>query len=824
MGCAELSAIAQREVEQKIARVPPDDGTDPNGFATADPSSGPHLDIAADLVIPSTRLTPRRLPSTIVERADIVRSIRRRIDARVVRVCAPAGWGKTTLLTQLRAAELDDPGGRETCWLTVDGSDHTVEHFLAALVEACADGIADFELRWRDVVPAPGADPIGSVIPVVVDEVSVTADRALILLDDLHLATPASLEAITYLLQLLPSNAQLGYSTTRRLPLHVASLSVLGDVAELGALQLRLQPAEAQQMARSCGIELGDAAADLLITRTEGWPAGVAAAVQMMGATLAAGGQEADAVASQVVEGLSGRDRVIAELLHEQVIRELDQAELKMLLCASLLEDVDGRLVDALAGSVDASDRLQVLAASGGFITAADARGHSYRMHGLFREALRSLLEETTPPEQVRELHRRAALELERAGDVPGAIAHAIQAEQPELGADALTAQLPHLIGEPDLATLRAGVDALRACGDIIHAPLELSAALLDGLTGALARAAASLHAAEGAGWSGPVPGGWASLDGAVAIIAGSFLDTDVAIDRIVDAARATPSGSPWTSLAQYAAGRRSYLSGDLDTAREWFQLPTAAVERVGVDAGSGERLVAALASSYLAIIATDERRPARAEAALARASGWLGDGWHDLEVTAPLHLAQGVIEIAANRPIEAEQALAAARRLARESGAMQLHAVLELTRAAELRGNLDDARQYLAEAEGIAPELADCELLQKRLVAFVRLLHPASLSQAALIAPITAGEMAVLRRLPTDQTQVEIAEALQLSINTVKSHLRSIYQKLGVSSRPAALRRARALGLLLHDTPADDSDEPPSPPYGGGASPGSPG
>jgi LuxR family transcriptional regulator, maltose regulon positive regulatory protein len=54
-----------------------------------------------------------------------------------------------------------------------------------------------------------------------------------------------------------------------------------------------------------------------------------------------------------------------------------------------------------------------------------------------------------------------------------------------------------------------------------------------------------------------------------------------------------------------------------------------------------------------------------------------------------------------------------------------------------------------------------------------------------------------VLQYLPSHLTNEEIAEDLCVSINTVKSHLRSLYRKLNVAHRREAIARARQLDLL---------------------------
>jgi len=78
-----------------------------------------------------------------------------------------------------------------------------------------------------------------------------------------------------------------------------------------------------------------------------------------------------------------------------------------------------------------------------------------------------------------------------------------------------------------------------------------------------------------------------------------------------------------------------------------------------------------------------------------------------------------------------------------------------------------------------------------------VRATQPdASPARRMLIEPLTAAETRILKLLPTG-TYVRIGATLYISRNTVKTHLRSIYQKLGVTSRAEAIERAVELRLL---------------------------
>ncbi|MGH2863243.1 MAG: LuxR C-terminal-related transcriptional regulator, partial [Solirubrobacteraceae bacterium] len=75
----------------------------------------------------------------------------------------------------------------------------------------------------------------------------------------------------------------------------------------------------------------------------------------------------------------------------------------------------------------------------------------------------------------------------------------------------------------------------------------------------------------------------------------------------------------------------------------------------------------------------------------------------------------------------------------------------------------------------------------------------PAARPQDAqpLREPLSESELRVLRYLPTNLPAPEIAAELFVSINTIRTHLRNIYAKLGVHTRAEAVKRARELGLL---------------------------
>jgi len=74
---------------------------------------------------------------------------------------------------------------------------------------------------------------------------------------------------------------------------------------------------------------------------------------------------------------------------------------------------------------------------------------------------------------------------------------------------------------------------------------------------------------------------------------------------------------------------------------------------------------------------------------------------------------------------------------------------------------------------------------------------HPSSLIPHPLMEPLSERELDVLRLLGTYLSGPDIARELMVSLNTLRTHTKNIYDKLGVNTRQAAVRRARSLDLF---------------------------
>ena len=164
-------------------------------------------------------------------------------------------------------------------------------------------------------------------------------------------------------------------------------------------------------------------------------------------------------------------------------------------------------------------------------------------------------------------------------------------------------------------------------------------------------------------------------------------------------------------------------------------------------------------------------------------------------------HVARGKLLERQGRLREADEALARGIDLARRGNA-KFDLSYGLLTHAGVKGGLGDrrvARDMLHEARRTAETCADPGMLPELVAKVERRLRlmPSRATQTPYAEDLSERELAVLRLLATDLTQREIGEALFVSFNTVKTHVKSIFRKLGVATRPDAVSRARELRLL---------------------------
>ena len=108
-----------------------------------------------------------------------------------------------------------------------------------------------------------------------------------------------------------------------------------------------------------------------------------------------------------------------------------------------------------------------------------------------------------------------------------------------------------------------------------------------------------------------------------------------------------------------------------------------------------------------------------------------------------------------------------------------------------------DDARRLSREARRIVDGCVDPGRVAGRLTELELRTNVRQAADVALADELSDSELAVLRLLSTELSNREIGEELFVSVNTVKTHVRSIYGKLRARSREQAVGRAREIGLL---------------------------
>ncbi|GIH95724.1 LuxR C-terminal-related transcriptional regulator [Planobispora siamensis] len=733
-----------------------------------------------------------------IHRPALIRTLNGARSARLVLVSAPAGFGKSALVAEWRASADQD---RPFAWVTLDRSANAAGVLWRAVETAIRGAIPELDGDWPEIsLPDQSQDHAQEQAQ---DQAS-DADELLLLrllgvlaarrrpcvlvLDDFHtLHDPLRHRQVETFADHLPAGVQLVIVTRAEPALPLARYRTVNDIVELRTDDLRFTKEEAARLVhRLAGVRLHGSVLDGLLDSTEGWPA----ALHMAALSLRTATDPAAFVAD-----FTGTYRTVADYLDEEVIGSLSAELRRFLLCVSVLDRFTAALCDAVAGTSDAAGLLQELERTNTFLVPLDGHRYEYRLHRLFRQALLGELTRAEP-ELAATLHRRASDwygERKRARD---AIEHALAGEDGERALRLFQAHWAEYVNAGHLAIVQGwmrSIGTARAGGDPVTA---VCAAWISALSGDRLATRHWLHVAESLPHRGPLPDGSPSVRFSVCLVHALFGFDGV--PSMLGAAREAVALEPdptaqWHSAARTALGYGLYLNGDGEAALR-------PLEQAAQNTAAWP-IFRILALAVLSLTLGGLGRFAEAEEP-ARVAYDLAEAWQLTEspTTSPAADALGAVLAREGRPLEArrllERALDVRRRVVGLTPWPTLGLLIRLAGVASGSGDRTAARGFVDQAEHLLTAEPDSGEHLRAEVSRIR--HATDAVRPAVpLGPLTPRELAVLRLLQGDLSVREIGQELFLSANTVKTHTRSIYRKLGVTSRHDAVHHARRLGLL---------------------------
>jgi LuxR family maltose regulon positive regulatory protein len=860
----------------------------------------------------------------LVLRPRLVERLNEGLHRKLTLVSAPAGFGKTTLVT-VWLSGVD----RSPTWLSLDEGDNDPARFFAYLVAALQRIDTGIGQAAQAMLQAPQSPPPESLLTALINDIAATPHPFVLVLDDYHLIHTLPIhQQIAFLLEHQPPQIHLVIATREDPPLPLSRLRARGQTVEIRQADLKFTAEEtADFLRRMMRLELPPADIAALHRRTEGWIAGL----QLVALSL-----QGRADTQRIVQSFTGSHRYVLDYLIEEVFQQQPAAVQDFLLKTSLLDRFTAPLCDAVTGRNDAREVLLALEQANLFIVPLDQSRQWYRYHRLFADLLRHRLEVESRYDVV-QLHKRACRWYADNGFPADAIRHALAGADWEEAASLIVGTSGDMLKRGEVVTLLGWYQALP--DEVVLANpqlcLEYSWPLI--LTEQIDAAEPYLAQAEQVALEHeitPLLGGIAIAKAHIARLRGdnaqvielseqalALLPRDdlsarsiVAVNlglaqwyrggmaeaeqALLEAQRAgRGSGNEYTrwtavlflsriqtargksrqaaesyrqmieqggqlpivGLAHYDLGRLSYEWNDLAAAADCLQRGIEIVRR-----GGGVEFEAG-GYSTLAFIKQAQGDPSAAQAALQRADQLLENPGispstrlYNLASQVAVALGQGDLD-AASRVVERfprlEEAgsfpnylslmLAQARVLLAQgqqaAAARQLEALHAMASHAGWQSTATQARALqalaaptpeqalalitealtLAEPEGYVRTFVDLgepmaallreaaardvatEYVGKLLAAFRvseygRMeVEPPYPHAQPLLEPLSDRELDVLYLLADGQTNREIAQALCVSVNTVKTHLKNIYGKLGVSNRRQATAKAEELGLI---------------------------
>jgi LuxR family maltose regulon positive regulatory protein len=433
----------------------------------------------------STKLYVPPPRAELVSRPRLVERLRAGLTRKLTLVSAPAGFGKTTLITEWLHSTAPAPA---VAWLSLEVSDNDAVRFIRYLVAALQTINQEVGRAVEPLLGSPQVPALESLVTLLINDFAAIPQSFVFVLDDYHaIHLPAIHQAVEFLIEHQPPQMHLLLSTRQDPPLPLPRLRVGGQVTEIREQDLRFTPRETTRFLHELlGSDLDPNLLATLQARTEGWIAGLQlAALSMRG--------RSTEQRTAFVQAFSGSHRHVIDYLADEVLAQQPAETRQFLRQTSILERLCAPLCDTLTGRSDSATLLQQLEEANLFLVPLDERRLWYRYHRLFADVLRTDLDADVEAA----LHQTAARWFAEHELLSEAAEHALASGDSRAAVPIVAQAAGPAFQAASFTTLNSWLDALPEEALLSHGELATYRGMAAFFTGAFDEAVTYAGAAE---------------------------------------------------------------------------------------------------------------------------------------------------------------------------------------------------------------------------------------------------------------------------------------------------------------------------------------
>jgi LuxR family maltose regulon positive regulatory protein len=360
-------------------------------------------------------LTKLHIPSTgknLVHRSSLFEKLNEGLKRKLIVISAPAGFGKTTLLSDwINQYKIS------TAWYSIDKRDNDSIEFLSIIIAGIQTINKDVGKRSLELLKSPQSINAEYIVELLINDILTIESDFILVLDDFHLINGNEIfKIVTYLLEHVPRQLHIVISTRSDPPLPIARLRSRNELIEIRSLDLNFSTNDISVFFNK-KLKLGLSIDDLYLleAKTEGWIAGLQlTALSMQGRNNM----------SAYIKTIAGDNRYIMDYLIEEVLNIQTEEAKEFLLNTSVLGKISGPLCDNVLQRKNSQLLLESLEKNNMFIVPLDNERKWFRYHHLFADLLKQRLS-LGGNEKIREIHFKACLWFEEKDMLTDAIEHA---------------------------------------------------------------------------------------------------------------------------------------------------------------------------------------------------------------------------------------------------------------------------------------------------------------------------------------------------------------------------------------------------------------